>query len=253
MRFPTVLAVLFAALSWLGTGSARAQMSAQKPAVYTYVAQSSIPRAQWGDMAKMQQSNTGVLDRLVGDGTLVGYGSYETAVHDAKGPTHGNWFQASSMAGIFKALDALQGSTTSNSSLLGSGPHQDLLLVSRDYEADAGSFRNSLLRGLSVEVKPGMEREFHDAFDRILRPVLEQLVADSALHGWSYQNQWIVHDPGLVTVVIIASGPEGLDRYIAAINQLLDKNPNAVAPLIAAIEPGSRRDFLLRVTAMRQK
>jgi len=253
MRFRTMLAVLSPVLFLMMATPVEAQRSAQKPAVYTYVAQWSVPRAQWGDMSKMQQSNTATLDRLVSDGTLESYGLYETAVHEPKGPTHGNWFQASSMAGIFKALDALQGNTTSNAQLLGSGPHEDLLLVSRDYDAHSGSFKNSMLRGISVEVKPGMEQQFHDAFDRIIRPVLEKLTADGAVHAWSYHNEWIVKHPGMVTIVFIANGPEGLDRYIAAINELFDKNPDAVGPLIAATEPGSRRDFLLRVTAMRQK
>lgn len=253
MRFRTILAVLSPVLFLMAAVPADAQRSAQKPAVYTYVAQWSIPRAQWGDMAKMQQANTTVLDRLVNDGTLVSYGLYETAVHDPKGPTHGNWFQASSMAGIFKALDALQASTTSNAQLLGSGSHEDLLLVSRDYDAHSGDFKNSLLRGISVVTKPGMEQQFHDAWDRILRPILERLTTDGALHAWSYQNEWITKTRGAVTTVIIANGPEGLDRYIAAINDLFDKNPDAVGPLLAATEPGSRRDFLLRVTAMRQK
>lgn len=253
MRLTRIVAVLAPILFLFGTAPAQTQMSAEKPAVYTYVAQWSIPRAQWADMAKMQQGSATLLDRLVSDGTLESYGLYETAMHDPKGPTHGNWFQASSMAGIFKALDALQGNTASNAQLLGTGPHEDLLLVSRDYDAHLGSFKNSVLRGISVEVKPGMEHQFHDAFDRIIRPVLEKLTADGAVHAWSYHNEWIVKDPGRVTIVFIANGPEGLDRYIAAINELFDKNPDAVGPLIAATEPGSRRDFLLRVTAMRQK
>lgn len=253
MRPRTLLTALSTIVLLLSTAPLQAQTNAEKPAVYTYVAQFSVPRAQWGDMAKMQSSNTALLDKLVADGTLVGYGVYETAVHDAKGPTHGNWFQATSIAGIFKALDALQGSTTSNANLLGSGPHQDIFLVSHDYDGHSGSFRNAVLRGLSTTVKPGMGDEFHHAWDRVIRPVLERLVADGALHAWSYQQEWLVNDPGRVSTIIIANGPEGLDRYIAAINDLLRNNPDAVAPLIAATEPGSRRDFLLRVTTMRQK
>ena len=253
MRFRTMLAVLSPVLFLMVAAPVKAQMGAEKPPVYTYVAQWSIPRAQWGDMTKMQQSNSAPLDRLVADGTLESYGLYETAVHDPKGPTHGNWFQASSMAGIFKALDALQGNTASNAQLLGTGRHEDLLLVSRDYNAHSGSFKNSILRGISVEVKPGMEQQFHNAFDRIIRPLLEKLTADGAVHAWSYHNEWIVKNPGRVTIVFIANGPEGLDRYIAAINDLFAKNPDAVGPLITATEPDSRRDFLLRVTAMRQK
>src|SRR5690349_193120 len=114
MRFTTILTIVALALCLTDTAPVHAQMNAQKPATYTYVAQWSIPRAQWGDMAKMQQANTTVLDRLVTDGTLVSYGLYETAVHEPKAPTHGNSFQANSMAGIFKAVDALQGSTASN-------------------------------------------------------------------------------------------------------------------------------------------
>jgi len=253
MRFRTILAVLWPVLFVMIAAPVKAQMGAEKPPIYTYVAQWSIPRAQWGDVTKMLQSNTAALDRLVADGTLESYGQYETAVHDPKGPTHGNWFQSSSMAGIFKALDTLQGNTASNAQLLGTGPHEDLLLVSRDYDAHSGSFKNSILRGISVEVKPGMEQQFHEAFDRIIRPVLEKMTADGAVHAWSYHNEWIVKNPGRVTIVFIANGPEGLDRYIAAINDLFAKNPDAVGPLIAATAPDSRRDFLLRVTAMRQK
>src|SRR5579863_851226 len=84
MRCRTILAVLSAALVLFCTAPVGAQMKAQKPAVYTYVAQWSIPRAQWSDMAKMQQSNTALLDKLVADGTLVSYGAYEAAVHDRK-------------------------------------------------------------------------------------------------------------------------------------------------------------------------
>jgi len=98
-----------------------------------------------------------------------------------------------------------------------------------------------------------MEQQFHDAWDRIIRPILERLTTDGALHAWSYQNEWLTQTRGAVSTVIVANGPDGLDRYIAAINEMLDKNPDAVGPLIAATEVGSRRDFLLRVTAMRQK
>lgn len=253
MRFPTVLAVLSPVLLLLATTPAMAQMGGQKPAVYTYVAEWDIPRAQWGDMEKMQQSSTTVLDRLLADGTLVTYGADEAAIHDRKGATHDTWFQATSLAGIFKALDALQGNSTQNASLLGSGPHQDFLLVSHDYDMQAGSFPNSLLRGLSVVVKPGMERQFQDSWDRIIRPMLQRLTTEGALHGWAYEEQWIVKDPGRVTAIIIANGAAGLDRYVAAINEMLAKNRDAVAPLIEASVPGSRRDFLVRVTSLKQK
>jgi hypothetical protein len=174
-------------------------------------------------------------------------------VHYRDGDNFSDWFQATSLAGIFKALDALQGATAGNAALLGSGPHEDSLLVSRDYDGHAGTFHNALLRGITVVVKPGMERQFHESWDHTIRPVLEQLTAEGALHGWAYHTEWVVKQPGQVVTVIVANGPAGLDRYVAAINDMFDKNPDAVLPLIAATESGSRRDFLLRVTDMRQK
>ena len=253
MRFPIIVAVVSPLLFLFATAGAEAQASARKPAVYTYVAQWAVPRTQWADMTKMQQGNTALLDRLVSDGTLLAYGYDEATVHDSKGPTHSNWFQSSSMAGLYKTLDALQGSTASASALLGSGSHDDALLVSRDYDGHPGTYHNSVLRGISVVAKPGMENQFHEAFDRVLRPVLQRLTDEGAVHAWSYQNQWLVKDPGRVFIVTIFNGPEGLDRYTAAINQLFDSNPDAVAPLMAASEGSSRRDFLLRVISMRQK
>lgn len=253
MRSLSLVAALCASVIVLGVVPATAQESGQKPAVYTYVAQWTIPRAQWGNMAKMQHASAAVLDRLIADGTLVGYGSDENVVHYREGDNFSDWFQATSLVGIFKALDALQGATTTNTALLGSGPHEDSLLVSRDYDGHAGSFHNALLRGISVVVKPGMERQFHESWDHTIRPVLEKLVAEGALHAWAYQTEWIVKQPGQVVTVLIANGPAGLDRYVAAINDMFDTNPDAVTPLIAATESGSRRDFLLRVTDMRQK
>ena len=253
MRSLSLGAALCASLIVPGAVPAVAQSSGPKPAVYTYVAQWTIPRAQWGDMAKMQHSSAAVLDRLVSDGTLTGYGAAENIVHYREGDNFSNWFQATSLAGIFKALDALQGGTAGNAALLGSGPHEDNLLVSRDYDGHGGSFHDAVLRGISLVVKPGMENQFHQAWDHTIRPVLEQLTAEGALHGWSYQTEWVVKQPGQVVTVLIANGPAGLDRYAAAINQMFDKNPDAVSPLLAATESGSRRDFLLRVAEMRQK
>lgn len=253
MRSLSLVAALCAGVIVLGAVPASAQASGQKPAVYTYVSQWTIPRAQWGDMAKMQQSSSAVLDRLVSDGTLVGYGSADNVVHYREGDNFSNWFQATSLAGIFKALDALKGGTAGNAALLGSGPHEDSLLVSRDYDGHGGSFHDAMLRGITVVVKPGMENQFHQAWDHTIRPVLEQLTSEGALYAWSYQTEWVVKQPGEVVTVLIANGPAGLDRYAAAINQMFDKNPNAVAPLLAATQSGSRRDFLLHVTDMRQK
>src|SRR5262249_61236767 len=68
----------------------QAQTAAKsKPTVYTYVAQWAVPRAQWADIVKADEADRPVLDKLVADGTLIGYGAYTNLIHQARQPTHG--------------------------------------------------------------------------------------------------------------------------------------------------------------------
>jgi len=77
-----------------------AQGSSSQPPIFTYVAEWNTPRAQWADMQKHNESNKA-------DGTLLGYGTYENRIHSDASPTHGSWFQAESLANIFKTLDKI--------------------------------------------------------------------------------------------------------------------------------------------------
>jgi len=89
-------------------GPLQAQMAAKsKPPVYTYVATWDVPRAQWGDMVKLDEQDKPLLDKLVADGTLVGYGAYTNLIHQEGEPTHGTWFTATSEGNLLKALEAI--------------------------------------------------------------------------------------------------------------------------------------------------
>src|SRR3954470_18257145 len=73
-----------------------AAQTASKPPMYTYVASWSVPRAQWADMDKIADQDRPVLDKLVADGALTGYGAYTNLIHQEGEPTHGTWFTATS-------------------------------------------------------------------------------------------------------------------------------------------------------------
>ena len=64
------------ALCSLPSGAQTSEVK-EKPPMYTYVANWSIPRARWADMAKDKDANAAVLDKALADGTLVGYGNDE--------------------------------------------------------------------------------------------------------------------------------------------------------------------------------
>ncbi|HEY1465281.1 MAG TPA: hypothetical protein VGF44_17840, partial [Terriglobales bacterium] len=83
-----VFAVAFAVTMlavWATPAGAQKSEVKEKPALYTYVANWSIPRAQWGDMEKSYMDDQKILDKDIADGTLVGYGFDVNLVHRQDG------------------------------------------------------------------------------------------------------------------------------------------------------------------------
>ena len=79
-----IVAVLTAiATSTLGGVPAHAQTAAvvEKPPMYTYVANFTIPRARWGDMEKQSAVNDKTMEKALADGTIIAYGNDINLVH----------------------------------------------------------------------------------------------------------------------------------------------------------------------------
>ena len=92
----------------MAVGPSQAQMATPaKPPIYIYVSTWSVPRAQWPEMTKLDDMDKPVLDKLVADGTLIGYGSYTNIIHQEGEPTHGSWFTATSEGNLLKGLEAI--------------------------------------------------------------------------------------------------------------------------------------------------
>src|SRR5215469_18824001 len=89
--------------------SARAQGNdeKEKPPIYTYVAEWAVARGDWPAMEKYDASQKPVFDKLIADGTIVGYGYFKMAAHTADSPNHGSWWTATSMAKLMKVLSIL--------------------------------------------------------------------------------------------------------------------------------------------------
>jgi hypothetical protein len=75
---------------------ARAQMSEskEKPAMYTYVGNWAIPRAQWAEMEKNNAADQKILDKALASGTIVAYGNDVNLVHHVDGMTHDDWWSS---------------------------------------------------------------------------------------------------------------------------------------------------------------
>ncbi len=237
----------------LGTAPARAQ-APQRATLFTYVAEWGVPRAEWAEINKLNENVQATLDKLLDEGTLVGYGFYENQLHREDGATHANWFQATSIAGILKALDALS-ATSSASPVLAHSRHRDFLVRSTMYNAKSGTFRGGYLWVGRFAIKPGHVEDWSRLFGTFIKPVLDELLADGTIVAYQLDTQ-VVHTPDGVSTLsygYVTSGPDGIDKVQAAIRAAEAKN-EAIAGAISPLEePTGHFDLLARVGVMRRK
>jgi hypothetical protein len=66
--------------------------SAEKPPMYTYVSEWTVPRNMWGAYQKIEDVDNEAMSKAVADGTLVAFGSFTVLNHQEGAPTHGSWF-----------------------------------------------------------------------------------------------------------------------------------------------------------------
>jgi hypothetical protein len=129
----------------------------EKPPLYKYVSYWTFPRAHWADVDKDNAtSNQKFLAPALADRTLVGYGDDENQVHYlAKGFTHNNWWQANSIAGVMKVLEAFRkGGGSSSPLLVSSTKHCDQIYIRSFYNWKAGSWEGAYGYKGTYKLKP---------------------------------------------------------------------------------------------------
>lgn len=233
----------------------RAQsQSTSKAPTYTYVSGWAVPRAQWGEMAKLDEQEKALEDKLLADGTITGYGSFVNLIHTEGRPTHGDFFMATSEGNVLKALAAFYGQPDLTAPVLAASKHSDMFLISRTHNSRPGTFDGAYLTGSQWEVKPGQMEAFQAMVKARVVPVLEKELADGALAFYSMDTQdYHTESPGMVSVVFAATDAAAFDKVNAAFEAAFSKDTE-IGPAIGALTVReSHRDFLYRVTHMTLK
>src|SRR6476620_1909341 len=162
--FFSLICILAAAVPSLAQSAAR-----EKSPVYTYVAQWAVPRAQWPDMTKADELDRPVLDKLVADGTLTGYGAYTNLIHQEGEPTHGTWFSATSEGNLLKALEAIYAQPgLVTAPVQGASKHWDQILTGDVYGSKAGNSKDGYLTWSSWQIKPGEVRTYTELTKKVI-------------------------------------------------------------------------------------
>src|ERR1700691_5744866 len=250
---------VFAGLCALGisavwTGQAGAQMSEvkERPALYTYVADWNIPRAQWADMEKSYAATQKLMDKAVSDGTIVGYGSDVTLVHQGDGTTHDDWWSAMSLAGVLNVLDQLEKGGSSGTSVLDSATnHFDNVYVSRYYNWHPGAVKDGYTYEASYRLKPDAPDDAVETLSKtLIVPLLEKLFADGTLREYEVDTQEIhTEAPGMFSIVYLAANADGLDKVNAALDEAIKAAPLGGVAFTSEVDLSAHHDNLDRSQA----
>ena len=242
-------------LAWAATGSLPAQTTAHdKAPVYTYVAEWDVPRAQWGDMIKVDEQDKPLLDKLVTDGTLIGYGAFTNLIHQEGEPTHGSWFSATSEGNILKALETIYAHPGSVATpVQGASKHWDQILTGNVYNSKPGA-TTGYLTWSRWEVKPGAMRGYTELTKKVLVPVLEKLLAEGSITSYGqltedYHQQKV----GTVFEYFTVPDAESMDKANKALEDVFENTPGLIDAVRGLTEREGHRDFLTRLRFMVNK
>jgi len=230
-----------------------AQMSEvkEKPPMYSYVGNWAIPRAQWGDMEKQIAANQKIMEKAFANGTIIGYGSDTNLIHTPDGGTHDTWWSAMSQAGVLNALDQVYKAGNATSPVFAAATkHWDGLYVSRFYNWHPGSWKDVYTRVAMYTLKKDAPEDAVEMLSKhLFVPIMEKLLADGAIHEYEIDTEAIhTENPGDFSVVII--GPaDGLDKFSAAVQELMKEHPLAHPGVGAIVDLKEHRDFLMRTDA----
>ncbi len=229
------------------------QQAAQKAPTYMYVAEWAVPRAQWAEIDKVADQDRPVLDKLIADGTLTGYGAYSNLLHAEGAPTHGTWFTASSEGKLLKALEVIYAQPALvGAAVQGASKHWDFLLTSTMYNAKPGASAGYLTYS-RWEIKPGEGRAYSELNKKVIMPVLEKLLAEGTITSYgSMTEDYHTEKIGAVFDYFTVPDAASLDKANKALEDLFD-TPGLGDAFRAVTSPEGHRDYLTKIRFMNNK
>jgi hypothetical protein len=224
----------------------------EKPAMYSYVSDWAIPRAQWGDMDKSNAADLPILEKALAAGTLIGYGDDTTIVHQSDGITHDDWWSAMSMAGLMNVLDQFYKAGNSTLPVLDNATkHWDQIYVSHYYNWKAGSWKGLYGHGAEYHLKADAPNDAVEVLSKSLFvPFFEKLLADGTIYEYEVDTEAIHTDnPNSIFVYYLCANAEGLDKVNTALQAWSKGNPMGGPAINAMIDFSTHRDILVRSNA----
>jgi len=218
------------------------------PIVYTYVSQFQIPRANWAAYSEdTEKSFVPVVEKLLADGSIDSWSTFEQVVHTPEGYTHGAAWSSNSIAGLMKVLDELRKGGP-RPGQIASTKHEDYLMQTTMYQAGSGT--PEYLRVICSMAKADKPESYTAILKKLLVPTFEEQVKKGVATYYGVDEQYVnTAAPSTRCVVINYPNAESMDKWAAAINTTIGKwSPAERAEYASATVTDSRRDIMARIT-----
>ena len=218
------------------------------PRVYTYVSQFQIPRANWAQYSEDNEKTfVPVAEKLMADGTIASWSTFEQVVHTTDGFTHGAAWSSNSIAGLMKVLDELR-KTSPRPGQIAATKHEDYLMQTTMYHAGSGT--PAYLRVVCSNAKADKPDGYTAMLKKLFVPTFEEQIKKGVATYYGLDEQYVnTSAPSMRCLIIGYPNAESIDKWATAINTTMSKwSPAEREEFAAASVPDSRRDFLARIT-----
>jgi hypothetical protein len=218
------------------------------PRVYTFVSQFQVPRANWAQYSEdTEKTFVPVAEKMLADGNIVSWSTFEQVVHTPDGYTHGAAWSSTSLAGLMKVLDEIR-KAGPRPGQIAATKHEDLLMQTRMYHAGSGT--SAYLRVVCSTAKAEKPDAYTAMLKKLLVPTFEEQVKTGAATYYGVDEQYVnTAAQSIRCVVVNYPNAEGMDKWAAAINTTMGKWSAAErAEFAGATVPDSRRDIMARIT-----
>jgi len=218
------------------------------PRVYTFVSQFQVPRANWAQYSEeIEKTFVPIAERLMADGSIVSWSTFENVVHTPEGYTHGSAWSSNSLAGLMKVLDEIR-KAGPRPGQIAATRHEDLLMQTTMYHVGSGT--PAYLRVVCSNAKADKPEGYTATLKKLLVPTFEEQIKKGEATYYGVDEQYVNNAAqSLRCVVITYPNADGMDKWATAINTTMSKwSPAERAEFFGSTVPDSRRDFMARIT-----
>ena len=244
-----VVGLMLVALAVVSAPIAFSQMEQGQPIVYTFVSQFQVPRANWAQYAEnTEKSFVPIAEKLVVDGTILSYSTFEHVVHTQEGYTHGAAFTSTSIAGLTKVLDEVRKAGPQPGQVAATR-HEDYLMQTSMYTVGGGGAA-AYLRVVCQNAKPDKPEGYAAVLKKYLWPMVEEQAKKGVISYAGLDSQYVnTMAPSTRCLVINYPNAESMDKWAAAVNATLGKMSAADRDAFyGSTVTDSRRDIMARIT-----